>query len=48
MLIKSSAFYEGKLNELFEIYVNDVDDCDRIKSEVILLNSYLDNRIVHT
>lgn len=43
MLLKCSAFDEEKLRELIDFYVNDVDNFDWVKSEVILLNRYLDD-----
>lgn len=43
MLIKSSAFNEEKLKELTELYTNDIDDFNQVKSEVTLWNIYLND-----
>jgi len=34
MLVKSLSFDGEKLKELVEFYANDVDDLDRVKSEI--------------
>lgn len=43
MLLKTSTFNENKLKELTDFFSTDVNDLNRVKSEVILWNRYWDD-----
>jgi len=43
MLITNLIFNEENLKELVEFYGDEVDNFDLVKSEVLLLNIYLDD-----
>lgn len=46
MLFKSLAFNEEKLKELIELYAYDIDNFNRVQSEVTLQNIYLDDKCI--